>query len=125
MSLAALLVYLYFLDQTGQVAYAQLALTYTLIYAGLLLAVFLKPPWSLRERGGVRKREWRMAGLALFLGIAAFFLPWIPAAQKYLKLDWLRQPADYGVVGLAVLGWAVVLSLVWWVIPPVDRGGRD
>jgi magnesium-transporting ATPase (P-type) len=125
MSLAALLVYLYFLDQTGQVAYAQLALTYTLIYAGLLLAVFAKPPWSLRERGGVRKREWRMAGLALLLGIAASFLPWIPAAQKYLKLDWLQQPADYGVVGLAVLGWAVVLSLVWWVIPPEDRGGRD
>ncbi len=131
MSLAALLVYLYFLDQTGQVAYAQLAVTYTLIYAGLLLAVFVKPPCLSRTAGqgrfrgggreGVRRREWRMAGLALFLGIAAFFLPGIPAAQKYLKLDWLQQPMDYGVVGLVVVGWALLLNLVWWIIPPVDE----
>jgi magnesium-transporting ATPase (P-type) len=120
MSLTALLVYLYFLDQTGLLAYAQLAVTYTLIYSGLLLAVFVKPPWHFRERDGVRKREWRMAGLALFLGITAFFLPWIPAAQKYLKLDWLQQPADYGVVGLAVLGWTLVLSIVWWLIPRAE-----
>ena len=122
MSLAALLVYLYFLDQTGRVAYAQLAVSYTLIYAGLLLAVFVKPPWhSPRgEKDGIQEREWRMAGLALFLGVAAFFLPWIPAAQEYLKLNWLQQSMDYGVVGLVVIGWAVVLNLVWWTIPPAD-----
>jgi magnesium-transporting ATPase (P-type) len=116
MSLAALLVYVYFLDRTGRVAYAQLALTYMLIYAGLLLAVFVKPPWSFRERDGVQKREWRMAGLALFLGIVTYFLPWVPPAQKYLKLDWLQQPADYGVVGLVVVAWAVVLGIVWWLM---------
>jgi magnesium-transporting ATPase (P-type) len=116
MSLAALLVYIYFLDRAGQVAYAQLAVTYTLLYAGLLLAVFVKPPWEFRERDGVRKRDWRMTGLVLFLGIATFFLPAIPPAQEYLKLYWLQHPADYGIVALAVVGWAVVLNLVWWLI---------
>jgi hypothetical protein len=62
-----------------------------------------------------------MTGLAILLGIAVFFLPAIPAAQKYLRLDWLQQPADYGVVGLAVVGWALILNLVWWLIPrPAD-----
>ena len=122
MGLAALLVYIYFLNGTGRLAYAQLAVTYTLLYAGLLLAVFVKPPWhppwhsSNEEDNGARKRDWRMIGLVLFLGIATFFLPAIPAAQKHLKLDWLSQAADYGIVAMVVAGWAAVLNLVWWVI---------
>jgi magnesium-transporting ATPase (P-type) len=130
MSLAALIAYLYFLDQTGRVVYAQLAVTYTLIYAGLLLAVFVKPPrrsWAAGQRRpgrakrhGILTREWRMTGLALLLGIAVFFLPAIPAAQRYLRLDWLQQPADYGVVALVVVGWALMLSFIWWLIPPAD-----
>jgi len=130
MSLAALIVYLYFLDQTGQVVYAQLAVTYTLIYAGLLLAVFVKPPrrsWAAGQgrpgrakRDGILTREWRMTGLALLLGIAVFFLPAIPAAQRYLRLDWLQQPADYGVVAVVVVGWALMLSFIWWLIPPAQ-----
>jgi magnesium-transporting ATPase (P-type) len=127
MSVAALLVYLYFLDQTGRVAYAQLAVTYTLIYAGLLLAVFVKPPrlsWTTGQmREGILRREWRMTGLALVMGIAAYLLPAIPAAQRHLRLDWLQQPADYGVVGLAVVCWALLLFFVWWLVPPA--GGQD
>ncbi len=130
MSAVTFLVYLYFLGQTGRVAYAQLAVTYTLIYTGLLLVLYLKPPrlsWnSGQRRSRVIKqedaltRDWRMAGLVLFLGIAAFFLPAIPAAQRHLRLDWLQKPADYGVVGLAVLVWALILSLFWALIPPFD-----
>jgi magnesium-transporting ATPase (P-type) len=118
MGLAALLVYVYFLERTGELAYAQLAVTYALIYAGLLLAVFVKPPWpsSRDDKDGAPRRDWRMAGLALFLGVATFFLPAIPAAQVHLKLDWLQRPLDYGVVGLIVVGWAIALNLVWWVI---------
>jgi magnesium-transporting ATPase (P-type) len=121
-SAAALGAYTWFLDRTGWITYAQLGVTYTLIYSGLLLAVFLKPPWHRRQtRDGGQKREWRMVALVLFLGIVAFFLPGVPAAQKYLKLDWLQQPADYGIVALVVAVWAVVLSLVWWLLPPVDE----
>ncbi len=138
-ALTALIVYSYFVDKTGQVDYAQLTVAYTLIYAGLLLAVLLKPPrlsWRVDRgrpaRGGGhsltpppalrRKREWRMVGMALVLGIAVFFLPAIPAAQEYLDMYWLQQPADYAVVGLAVVAWAVILSIIWRVIPPVPSG---
>ena len=135
MGLAALIVYLYFFDQTGTVAYAQLALTYTLIYAGLLLALFAKPPWPSRAaaqghsgrqgKSGTRKREWRMVGLVLFLGVATFFLPWIPAAQEYLGLYWLEEPVHYAFVGLVVLGWAMALNLAWWILPQVEAKGRQ
>jgi cation-transporting ATPase E len=122
MGLAALFVYVYFLDRTGLIAYAQLCVTYTLVFSGLLLAVFVKALRSSPQADGSPKENLRMAGLAFVLGVAAFFLPWIPAAQTYLKLDWLQQPADYAVVGLAVLGWALVLGLVWRLTPPVvDR----
>jgi cation-transporting ATPase E len=129
-SLAAFIVYRYFLDQTGRVAYAQLALTYTLIYAGLLLALFAKPPWPSRTAGargseGGGRWDWRMVVLVFVLGVAAFFLPAIPGAQQYLGLDWLQQPADYRIVGLAVAGWAVVLNLIWWVLPLADVPVRE
>ena len=125
-SLAALIVYRYFLEQSGRMAYAQLAVTYTLIYAGLLLAFFAKPPWPSkatadREAGRKAGRwDWRMVVLVFILGVAAFFLPGIPAAQQYLGLGWLQQPADYGIVGLAIAVWAVVLNLIWWVLPPAE-----
>jgi hypothetical protein len=61
-----------------------------------------------------------MVVLVVFLGVASFFLPGIPAAQQYLGLDWLQQPADYGTVGLAVAVWAVVLNLIWWLLPPAS-----
>jgi magnesium-transporting ATPase (P-type) len=134
MSALALAVYVYFLDRSGRVAYAQLAVTYTLIYAGLLLSVFIKPPrpaWKAgqkrsraAQRDGAWAREWRMTGLVLFLGVATFFLPAVPGVQRHLRLDWLRQPADYGLVGLAVLAWALVLLLVWWLLPP-ERENRS
>ncbi len=121
-SLAALLVYLYFLDRTGSIAYAQLTLTYTLIYTGLPLAVLVDPPWRSRrgKRDELRTVDRRMVTLALVLGVIAFFLPGIPIAQELLKLNWLRQPADYGVIALVVVAWFVILNLLWRVLPSAD-----
>jgi outer membrane biogenesis lipoprotein LolB len=56
-----------------------------------------------------------MAGLALILGVTAFFLPAIPPAQRYLKMFWLQQPVDYAIVAAVVLGWALALGLTWWL----------
>lgn len=124
-SLAALLVYFYFLERTGSIPYAQLTLTYTLIYTGLLLAILVDPPWRSRrgEGDGFRTMEWRMVALALVLGIVAPLLPAIPLAQQLFKLDWLQQPADYGVIALVVVAWAVILNLVWRVLPSADLYG--
>jgi cation-transporting ATPase E len=122
----ALLVYLHFLERTGSIVYAQLALTYTLIYSGLLLAVLVNPPWRSRrgERDEPRAVDWRMVKLGLVLGIIALILPGIPAARELFKLDWLQRPADYGVIALAFVAWAVILSLIWRVLESDNLGRR-
>jgi len=122
MSLTALLVYLHFLERTGSTPYAQLTLTYALVYMGLVLAVLVNPPWRSRrgDRDGSRSVDWRMVKLGLVLGIVALILPGIPAAQELFKLDWLQRPADYGVIAVAVVSWAVILNLVWRFVPSTD-----
>jgi magnesium-transporting ATPase (P-type) len=123
-SAAGLIVYLIFLSQTGDIAYAQLTLTYALVAMGLLLVLFLKPPTRLWAGGAPVSGDWRFA-VAVTILIAAFLLlSWIPLARELFLVDWLRQPADYAIIGLVVLGWAVVLRVTWWAIPFVARKGR-
>ncbi len=66
-----------------------------------------------------------MAGLALALALVAYLLPLVPLAQKVLDMRWPVHPVYYGIVVLATLGWAVVLTLVWKLIPEDKAGGRS
>ena len=102
MSLAGLWVYLHFVEEEAGFAYAQLAVAYTLLYAGLLVSVLIR-------------RTWRVAGLAVGLAAAVTALPLIPAARRQFRLDWL-QPGDYAVVAAAVALWLVALLATWWVM---------
>jgi hypothetical protein len=63
-----------------------------------------------------------MVGLVLVLGIGTFFLPWFSLAQRFLRLDWLGQPTDYGIVALGVVVWALALSVVWRFFPHEVQG---
>jgi magnesium-transporting ATPase (P-type) len=120
MSAAGLVVYVFFLDRTGELAYAQLTLTYTLVGCGLLLVIFVRPPGRAWLSGSGQRGDWRFVVLALALMVAFFLVSAVPLAQEFLKLDWLRQPSDYLVVGLAMLAWALGLRFVLRVIP-VER----
>jgi magnesium-transporting ATPase (P-type) len=117
---AALIVYMLFLDRTGQVAYAQLGLTYTLVACGLGLVIYVKPPWPATWSGSARQGAWwpvllAIALMALFVGVSA-----IPLAQELLYVGLLRAPTDYAIVAVAFLAWAVTLRFVLFVVP-VDR----
>jgi magnesium-transporting ATPase (P-type) len=116
MALAGLSVYLTFFYRSASVPYAQLAVTYTLIYCGLLLAVFLQPPWRKRLVFGVPRMDFRMSALALVLGVVASLLPAIRPAQKLLMMDWLSRPADYAIVGVVVVAWAVIFGFIHWLL---------
>jgi magnesium-transporting ATPase (P-type) len=112
MGAAAMVVYQIFLDRTGEVAYAQIALTYTLVLSGLVLVIFIRPPWRPPLGSDVQGGDWRPTILVVAL-IAVFLLvAQIPFAQEYLLLEPLWHPADYVVVGIAVLAWASLLSFV-------------
>lgn len=112
----ALAVYWFFLSQSGEVAYAQLALTHLLVMGGLLLAIFIRPPWRVRLDGNIREGDWRptiLAGatLTIYLLIAS-----LPIAYHFFLLKHLDHVQEYAVLGLALLAWAIVVNLVWWIV---------
>ena len=116
-SAAGLVVYLTFLDRTGDRLYAQLALVHMLVATGLLLVVFIRPPWRFGASDGARAGDWRPTWLVLAMVVLFFLMATIPLTQRLLLLDLLRQPADYLIVGIAVAAWAVAVCFVWWILP--------
>jgi magnesium-transporting ATPase (P-type) len=114
---AALIVYLVFFDRTGEIRYAQLGVTYTLVACGLWLIVFVKPlravPWS----GSAPTGAWWPVAMALVLMPVFVLICAIPLAQELLKVNLLREPTDYWIVGIAFLAWAITLRLVLRLIP--------
>jgi magnesium-transporting ATPase (P-type) len=127
MSAAAVVVYRIFLTRTGDVAYAQLAITYTLVISGLVLVVLLRPPVRgptlVGGGGNERSGDWRPAALVLVLLVLVLVAAWIPLAEQLFGLTRLQQPVDYAIVGLAVLAWAFAASFLWRV-RPLERLGK-
>ncbi len=94
-------VYVTVIASSGRVAPAQLAVTYTLLYVGLLV-------------GAIIRRSRRYALLAGVLALVGTLLPAIPQARRQFRLDWL-EPAEYALVAGAVTGWLAVMAVVWLV----------
>jgi phosphoserine phosphatase len=124
MSAAGLVVYVLFLERTGDRAYAQLVLTYALVAMGLFLVLFLRPPMRLWGGGSTKAGGRRFAVVVVVLLIAFLLVSMIPLAYELFLLEPLRQPRDYAIVGVVVLGWAVTLRFIWWAIPLAARVER-
>lgn len=103
LSLTAVGVYLTVLDSSGRMAHAQLAVSWTLLYAGLLVGVLVR-------------RTGPMAAVAGALAVLATLLPALPPARRQFRLEWLAA-GDYAVVGLALVAWLAALAVVWRVWP--------
>jgi hypothetical protein len=72
-------------------------------------------------RGQSPSGDWRSTVLIVVLWVLFLAVSAIPLAQEYLKLGWMRQPSDWLPLGLVAICWALVLRLVWWLVPL----GRD
>jgi magnesium-transporting ATPase (P-type) len=118
---AGFIVYVIFLTRTGDMAYAQLTLTYALVAMGLMLVLFLKPPTRLWAGVSPPSGDWRFAIAVAVLLVAFLFLSWIPLARELFLVDWLRRLQDYAIIGLVVLCWAVSLRIFWWAMAIVAR----
>jgi hypothetical protein len=117
MALAGLVVYVMFLQRSGEMEYAQLVLTYALVAMGLLLVLFIKPPlqftWGrLPVPGDLRPTVLVMASALVFV-----VMTYVPLAQYFFEIAPLRQASHYLVVGLAVTAWALGVRFLWLVIP--------
>ncbi len=108
-----LAVYLFFLQGTGDMFYAQTTLTYTAIVCGILLIVFVEPPMPWFVGGDVLSGDWRptilAGGLMLLFGL--FLI--VPPLRDFYGLIPLRRPTDYLIIGLAVVAWMLLLRIVW------------
>lgn len=102
LSLAALGVYQTFIQSSGRVGHAQLAVTYTLLYAVLIVGVLIG-------------RSARMSLLAAVLAVVGTLLPLFAQARRQFRIEWLT-PDEFGMVVLALVAWLAVLGLLWRVI---------
>jgi magnesium-transporting ATPase (P-type) len=117
MSAAGVVVYRLFLDRSGDIAYAQLALTWMLTISGLVLVVLFRPPVRPKVDVDERSGDWRPTALVLVLLVLLFVVASIPLADQVFGLKLLQEPLDYVVILLAVLAWVLTTLLVWRVRP--------
>ena len=117
MGIAGTIAFFYFQNSGGDNDYAHLGVTYTLVYFGLLLVIFLRPPWKYLAGGAPVSQDKRIFWMAVILGL--LFIPTvaitaaIPFLQTTLMLGWLNSAKDYLAVGMFVTVWGISLLTIW------------
>lgn len=124
MSTAGMVAYRYFIEQTGDLSYTHITVTYTLVSIGLLLVIFIKPPGRLWAGGASISGDWRPTILVVSLYIAFLITTRIPLAQEYLKIGPLKDPRDYLIIGLVVICWVITLRIAYWFWPLLKLSER-
>jgi magnesium-transporting ATPase (P-type) len=112
-TLAVIVIDTVFFRLTGSVKEARLAATYGMIAMGLLLVVFVQPPYRARVGGGCLSSGWPTVVMAIVLFILYNILIQIPLAQELLHVGPLSNPTDYVLIGVIIVLWALVLQLSW------------
>ncbi len=107
------LVYLIFIEMTGDWPYTQLALTYATIATGLLLVIFVQPPSAFWVGGDALSGDWRPTLLAIGLFIVLLISPYVPLLNSFFGLQPLRSGVDQAIIAGVVLIWMGALRLVW------------
>ena len=110
--------------------YTHLAVTYTLVFTGLLIVLFLRPPYRLLAGGASLSQDRRLLNMVIVLAVLFFITVALSAAVPFLHdlllLEWLHPLTDYLVIATIVTLWAVSLLLTWriWRIPGLEISGE-
>jgi cation-transporting ATPase E len=105
--------------------YTHLAVTYVLVFTGLLVVLFLRPPFRLLAGGAPVSQDRRIFLMVVVLTVLFFITVALSAAipflQDLLMLDWLKPITDLLIVATNVIVWAVLLLLTWrvWRTPGI------
>lgn len=124
-------VFFYFSSTSLNRDYTHLAITYYLVFTGLLVVLFLKPPFRIIAGGSAYNKDPRIFYLVVVLGILFFITValsvGVPFLQDLLELDWLAGVQDYLVLGLVVFLWAAALQSTWriWNMITITRDFRS
>jgi cation-transporting ATPase E len=91
---------------------AQSSLTTFLVFAGLVLVVFVEPPTDALAVIEPRSTDRRPTILAILLAVAYLVVLAIPAGREIFALQPLGV-AELAIVAVAVAAWTVLLMLAW------------
>jgi magnesium-transporting ATPase (P-type) len=127
---AGVIAYYLFSEEFLHNQYSHLAVTYTLVFTGLLAVLFLRPPYKWMTGGATLDNDSRIPRMILVL-TALFFITValsaaIPFLNDLLLLDWLDPLTDYLIIAGIVIVWAAVLLVTWriWRLPGMDISGK-
>jgi hypothetical protein len=127
-SLVGTALFIYFAETTGDIAYAQLVLTYMLTFSGLALVITIRPP-----TGRILVEEPQEAGIdakdaykrdlnptIFVVVISVLTVLWAPKdwMYKFFEMEPLRQSTDYLTAVIAVIVWLVVVNIIWLILRP-------
>ena len=119
-SIAGFSMYFYFLVSTNDLAYAQLAMTHTLVFCGTLTILFVEPPLPIFAGGDIyRGNKWPAIVVIALVVIFLLLSPtWL--GKELFDLQPLSSVWDY----LIVLGTAAIFGLLlkaFWRFRVFDR----
>ncbi len=113
MSVANLIVYLYFIFSSKSLPDAMTAITHATLLNGLLLVIFTRPPTRFWTGGKELDGDWKPTLLAVAM-LAAFEIATnIPIISKFYEIQPLARPQDYLLVAGVSLAWVFVLRQAW------------
>jgi len=88
------------------------ALVTILIFCGLLLLPFHKPPTKFWVGGQSLSGDWRYTLMALAMLIAYVVILAVPQLRDLAELD-LLEPIDYIILALLAMIWGLALRAIW------------
>jgi len=116
-SIAGIVTYFTFREVVLENEYTHLAVTYTLVFTGLLVVLFLRPPFRLLAGGAPFSKDRRIFLMVVVLTVLFFITvalsSAIPFLYDLLLLEWLNPFTDYLIIATIVIVWAVLLLLIW------------
>lgn len=128
-AIAGIVTFLTFHQGVLENEYTQLVVTYTLVFTGLLVVLFLRPPFRLLAGGAPLSQDRRIFRMVVVLTMLFFITVALSSAIPFLNdlllLNWLSPVTDYLIIAAIVIAWAAVLLLTWriWRISGMEENG--
>ena len=119
----ATLVYRFFLNLHGDVAYAELALTHFLVFSGLTVVILVRPPVRFLADEEGRTPDRRLIILVLVLFVLYMLFTLLPLADTLFKLSTLQPLVEFLVIAAAVLGWVLAFLVISFLlsVKPINQ----
>ncbi len=130
-AIAGIVTFFTFRESVLENSYTQLVVTYTLVFTGLLVVVFLRPPFRLLSGGAPLSQDRRIFNMVTVLTVLFFITVALSSAIPFLNdlllLNWLNPVTDYLIIAAIVIAWAAVLLLIWriWRISGMEDNGLE